>query len=275
MSNTINLSSSIRQNLYSLQSIQSNMDNTSYRLSTGLKVNSALDDPNAYFTSQDLYQRATDLSALKNDMSDAIQTINAASDGIESIKDLIADAKSLAKSALSSSDADTRVDYMNQYNTLLEQIDDLASDSDYNGINLLGGTSESLEVVFNEDSTSSITISGVSASSTGLGLTAQTATSGDWSDTSINAAITALDAAKTTLTSNAKSLSTSLSTVTTRQDFTSNMIETLQTGASNLISADTNEESANLTTLQTQQSLSIQALSIANSASQAVLSLFS
>jgi len=53
------------------------------------------------------------------------------------------------------------------------------------------------------------------------------------------------------------------------------MINILNTGASNLVSADTNEESVNLTTLQTQQSLSIQSLSIANSSAQAVLNLFS
>jgi len=271
---TINLNSSIRQNLYSLQSIASSMNTTSYRLSTGLKVNSALDNPTSYFTAADENQRASDLSSLKDSMSEAIQTINSASDGIESIKDLIADAKSLAKSALASSDTETRLNYMNQYNDLLDQIDELADDSGYSGVNLLGGTSETLEVVFNEDGTSSITLTGVDASSTGLGLSAQTGTT-DWSDTDINAAITALDGAKTTLTSDAKSLSTSLSTVTTRQDFTTSMIENLQTGASKLISADTNEESANMTTLQTQQSLSIQALSIANSAAQAVLNLFS
>lgn len=250
------------------------MNTTSYRLSTGLKVNSALDNPTSYFTAADENQRASDLSSLKDSMSEAIQTINSASDGIESIKDLIADAKSLAKSALASSDTETRLNYMNQYNDLLDQIDELADDSGYSGVNLLGGTSETLEVVFNEDGTSSITLTGVDASSTGLGLSAQTGTT-DWSDTDINAAITALDGAKTTLTSDAKSLSTSLSTVTTRQDFTTSMIENLQTGASKLISADTNEESANMTTLQTQQSLSIQALSIANSAAQAVLNLFS
>ena len=271
---TINLNSSIRQNLYALQNITSSMNTTSYRLSTGLKVNSALDDPISYFASQDETQRASDLSSLKDSMSEGIQTIKAASEGLSSIKELIADAKSLAKSALASSDSETRLDYMNQYNDILDQIDELADDSGYSGVNLLGGTSETLEVVFDESGDSSITLTGVNASSTGLALTAQTGTT-DWSDTSINAAITALDAAKTTIVSDTKSLSTSLSTITARQDFTSSMIEILQTGASNLVSADNNEESAKMTTLQTQQQLSIQSLSIANSAAQAVLNLFS
>ncbi len=274
-SSTVNLSSSISQNLYSLQSIKSKMDTTEYKLSTGLKVNSALDDPIAYFASQDETQRATDLSSLKDSMSEGIQTIKSASEGIDSIKTLIADAKSLAKSALASSDDETRANYMSQYNTLLDQIDDLAADSDYNGVNLLGGTSETLDVVFDESGDSSITLTGVDASSAGLSLTQQTNWDTTTGDTAINAAITALDTAKTSLQADAKSLSTSLSTVTARQDFTSSMINILNTGASNLVSADTNEESAKLTTLQTQQQLSIQSLSIANSAAQAVLNLFS
>jgi flagellin-like hook-associated protein FlgL len=274
---TVNLSSSILQNLYSLQNIKNQMDSTENKLATGLKVNSALDDPVSYFAAQDEKQRASDLSSLKNAMSEGIQTIDAANNGITSIKDLIADAKSLAKSALSSSDDDTRASYLTQFNDLLGQIDQLASDSGYNGVNLLGGTTESLKVSFDESGTSSITVAGVDASSTGLGLTTQT--TGSWAtgtagDAAINAVITALDSAKTTLQSDAKSLSTSLSTVTTRQDFTTNMINTLTTGAGNLVNADTNEESANLTTLQTQQQLSIYSLSIANTAAQAVLKLF-
>ena len=60
----------------------------------------------------------------------------------------------------------------------------------------------------------------------------------------------------------------------TRQDFTKNLINTLQTGADNLVLADTNEEGANMLALQTRQSLSTTALSLANQASQAVLRLF-
>jgi flagellin len=255
------------------------MDSTGYKLSTGLKVNTATDNPVSYFTAQDETQRATDLSSLKDSMSEAVQTINAASNGISSIKDLIADAKALAKSALSSSDDATRADYLSQYSTLLDQINQLTSDSNYNGVNLLGGSSETLKDAFDETGTSSITLTGVdtSTATTGLNLTAPT--TGDWAtgtagDAKINAVITALDTAKTKLQSDAKSLSTSLSTVTARQDFTTNMINTLNTGAGNLVNADTNEESAKLTTLQTQQQLSIYSLSIANSASQAVLKLF-
>ena len=72
----------------------------------------------------------------------------------------------------------------------------------------------------------------------------------------------------------ASKFGSNLTTVQTRQDFTKNMITTLQTGADNLVLADTNEEGANLLALQTRQQLSTTALSLSAQADQAVLRLF-
>ncbi|HWP14685.1 MAG TPA: flagellin, partial [Xanthobacteraceae bacterium] len=83
-----------------------------------------------------------------------------------------------------------------------------------------------------------------------------------------------LSTALTTLRSQASSLGSQLSVVQARQDFTKSMINTLQTGADNLVLADTNEEGANLLALQTRQSLSTTALSLSAQADQAVLRLF-
>jgi flagellin-like hook-associated protein FlgL len=116
----------MRANLYSLQKTNDLMELTQNRLSTGKKVNSALDDPIAYFAAEAHTQRASDLSALKDEMSEGIQTITAANNGIEAITDLVASAKSLAQAALSSSDTSERSDYATQFNALLDQIDDLA-----------------------------------------------------------------------------------------------------------------------------------------------------
>jgi flagellin-like hook-associated protein FlgL len=272
MSTSVTLSSSISKNLYSLQATQKLMEDTEYRLTTGKKVNSALDDPINYFTASDHTQKASDLQVLKDAMGEGIETINAASEGIDSISDLIDTAKSLAQSAQATTVAADRVSYMTQYNAILDEITSLASDSSYSGTNLLtGGTST---INFNTSGSSSITITGITATAEGLSLTAQTGTD-DWASADISTAITALDSAKSTLRAGAKTLSTQLSTITARQDFTTNMISILNEGAGNLVNADTTEEGVKLTTLQTQQSLAIQSLSIANEASQAVLQLFS
>ena len=83
-----------------------------------------------------------------------------------------------------------------------------------------------------------------------------------------------LDAAIGTLRSQASTFGSNLSVVETREEFTKNLINTLETGAANLTLADTNEEGANLLALQTRQQLSSVALSLAAQADQNVLRLF-
>jgi flagellin len=266
----IALTSAMRANLYSLPKTTDLMELTQNRLSTGKKVNSALDDPIAYFAAEAHTQRATDLSALKDEMSEGIQTITAANNGIESITDLVAQAKSLAQAALASSSSTERSDYASQFNDLMDQIDDLAGDSGYKGTNLLD--SNDLTINFNEDATSSLTVSGFDASSTGLAIADAV---GSWAtDANITAAIADLDDARSTLRTESKNLSSDLSTVTIRQDFTDQMVNTLSDGAANLTLADMNEEGANMLMLQTRQALGTTSLSLASQAAQSVLRLF-
>jgi flagellin-like hook-associated protein FlgL len=176
----------------------------------------------------------------------------------------------LASSAVSGTSS-TRTTLQSNYNALLTQIDQLAGDSSYNGVNLLNGNN--LTVNFNETGTSSLTITGVNFNHTGLGLTT-IASGGFQSDTTITSAETAINAAISTARAQTETFGANSSTISTRQTFEQNMINTLQTGAGNLVLADQNQESANLLTLQTQQQLEISALSIANQANQSVLKLF-
>jgi flagellin len=156
-------------------------------------------------------------------------------------------------------------------NSLLTQIDQLASDASYNDVNLLNGNN--LTVNFNETGTSKLTISGVTFNSTGLGLST-IAAGGFQSNSTITTAETSINSAITNVRAQTETFGTNSSTIQTRQDFEKNMINTLQTGASNLVLADQNQESANLLTLQTRQQLEVSALSIANQANQSVLKLF-
>jgi flagellin-like hook-associated protein FlgL len=168
----------------------------------------------------------------------------------------------------------SRTTLQSNFNNLLTQIDQLAGDSSYNGVNLLNGNN--LKVVFNETSTSSLSITGVTFTSAGLGLTALSGTGslGFQADSQITTTITAINTAISTVRTQAVTFGTNSSTIQTRQDFTKNLINTLQTGSDQLVLADQNQESANLLTLQTRQQLSISALSISNQAQQAVLKLF-
>lgn len=420
----VTLSKAVRNTLLNLQSTAEAMGKTQERLATGLRVNSALDNPTNYFTAQSLNARSSDLGNLLDSVSNAIQTVQAADNGIKAITKLVETAQSTARQALQDksntsittatgaavtgatdkataeattlaaagfaandtievvstnattgvsstysytvgtgdtvadlvaginssgfasasvsdtgtisvstegansvaittrvADADGDADALNhaddaltylgftstgttnhavdgagtdvatitqaaagtgasanraslaqQFNDILGQIDALAGDSGFNGVNLLGGVTESLKVTFNEDGSSSITISGVDVSSAGLGLTN---TTGDFaSDAEIEGKLTDLGDALKSLRSQASSFGSNLSVIETRQDFTKNMINTLETGAANLTLADTNEEAANLLALQTRQQLSSTALSLASQADQQVLRLF-
>ena len=376
----ISLTASMRSNLLSLQNTQSLMDMTQERLSTGKKVNSAIDNPSSYYTAQSLTNRAGDLSALLDSMGQGIQTIKAADEGIEAITSFAEQAKALANTArdeavkniksvtafkladdYSSAAADTfefsiyeigedapeslinftitdgknkaeteteivnkmkedariesasfdnngnlvvevkrgyeikmtnsagafaglkdeatagrheintsRIKSAAQFDSILTQIDQLAADSGYKGVNLL--QSNSLKVVFNEDRSSSIEVKGVDASSQGLKI--DKAVGGWQTDSDIDDAITAVESAISTLRAYATDFGNNYSIVQNREDFTENLINVLTEGADKLTLADMNEESANMLALQTRQQLAVNSLSLASQAAQSVLRLF-
>jgi flagellin-like hook-associated protein FlgL len=268
----------MRANLVSLQNTNSLLELTQKRLASGKKVNSALDDPVAYFTAVAHEQRAGDLAARKDEMSEAVQTVKAADSGIQSINTLIAAAKSLASAALSADSTEAVATLQTQYLSVLDQIDDMAEDSGYKGVNLLSGSDSVLTVKFDELGASYLEMTGFDATATvGLELLGSTNvwTTATGADTgNITDAISALDEAKITLRTESSKLANNLSIITARQEFTQNMINVLKDGAAGLTNADMNEEGANMLMLQTRQALGTTSLSLASQAAQSVLRLF-
>ena len=117
---------------------------------------------------------------------------------------------------------DARDSSITQYNEIMEQINQLAADSSYKGVNLLKD-GESLKIVFNEDRSSSITVQGKSADVTGLGLANVSAE--DWStNDGVDETITAIEGAVSKLRDMASEFGNNYSIVQTRQDFTENLI---------------------------------------------------
>src|ERR1039457_1125046 len=94
------LSASVRQNLLSLQSTADLLSTTQNRLATGNKVNSALDNPTNFFTSQGLNNRANDISNLLDSIGNGVQVLQAANTGITSLQKLVDTAKSIANQVL-------------------------------------------------------------------------------------------------------------------------------------------------------------------------------
>jgi flagellin len=269
----ISLSSGVRSNLLQLQQTSDLITQTQIRLATGKRVNSALDNAINFFTAQSLTVRANDLNALLDSMSNGINTIQTANNGITSITKLVQSAQALASQAQQTTDTTTRATLAGQFDALLTQIGQLAGDAGFNGINLLGGNS--LTLTLNETGTSSVVVTGVDYTNASAAPLSINAAAGNWAtSTDIAAAQTTLTAALATLRSESQTLSSSLSTVQIRQEFTKAMINTLRTGSDQLTLADSNEEGANLLALQTRQQLSTTALSLAAQADQNVLRLF-
>ena len=263
----VSLSASVRQNLFSLQNTTEQMGSVQNRLATGKKVNSALDNATNFFTASGLQGRANDLSNLLDSISNATKTIEAANNGIEGIKKLVESAQSIARQVKAGGDAAT---LNTQYAEVLSQIDELATDAGFNGVNLIKGTPDNLKVTFNETGTSSLDLTGKASDSTGLAIAGTDVSSAANADT----ALTALSTALTSLRTTAASLGANLTTIQTRQQFTKATVNTLNTGADNLVLADINQEAANLLALQTRAQLSQSALSMSNQQDQSVLRLF-
>ncbi len=180
--------------------------------------------------------------------------------------------------------SETRRALAEQFNAIRTQIDEVARDSGFNGVNLLGG--DSLTVAFNEKSSgsgdrSSLTLDGQTIDSISLGLSriegynAGTNPGGDFQlDSAIEAAMTELTGAISELESTASSYASNQAVLQIREDFTNDMINTLQAGSDRLTLADANEEGAKMLALQTRQELASTALALSAQAEQSVLRLF-
>lgn len=271
----VTLTAALRTNLLSLQGTQKLMDNTQLRLATGKKVNSALDNANAFFASQSLTNRANDLSRLLDGMGQAVQVLKAADEGITAITSYLEQMQAVAQEALDQANAagGPPVDEATleaSFDELRTQLDSVAGDSGYRGTNLLD--SGTLEVTFNEDASSTLSVTGVDFSSGGFTVPINAA---DFSTAAnIQASLDAISDALTEVRAQARSFGTNLNIIQTRQDFTQNLINTLKEGSDKLVLADNNEEGAKLLALQTQQQLGVTSLSLASQAQQAVLRLF-
>lgn len=270
----ITLNSSMRANLLALQDVSKLVGTTQQRLATGRKVNSAVDDASAYFSAQQGFTKAGDLNSLKASMGEGLAKIKAALTSVDAATSILKQMKALTDQALATSDTTSKTGLMDQFNELVGQLDDITqNDANYKGTNLLSGTAgNDLTINFNEDATSSITISAVDTTAAAY----EPVDGADWSSDNANIT-TSRDLVETAIKSFntlASNLGAYSSFVQTRIDFTSRLSNIFQSGAEDLVSADMNEEGANMLALQTMQQLGTVALSLSTQAAQSVLRLF-
>ncbi|MBL6945317.1 MAG: hypothetical protein ISR47_01620 [Rhodospirillales bacterium] len=156
----VTLSNAVRSSLLSLQGTTQLINRTQNRLSTGLEVASSVDDPVKFFQAKTLSDRASDFDDKKSGIEQGISTLTAAIDGAEGIENIVGQMKGLALSAKSSTSA-TIGELVSQFNDLRTQIANLASDTTYQGLNLIAATGSTLTVNFSTDTTSTLAVSSV------------------------------------------------------------------------------------------------------------------
>jgi flagellin len=297
MPGDIVLSRGIRTNLLSLQNHAANLEISQERLSTGKRVNSAIDNPLAYFQADGLRQRGKDLTNLLDQLGIAIETVKITGKAIEGIQRLAESAIGVLRNAASTTDNNIRNQARRSYEEIRGQIDQLIGDANFNGRNLIDGgvagaydSRFDLRVSFNENLTTQLDIKAInlntaaasnvtgSTDANPVGFVARAAVtdydSGVAGDANIQADLAFLQSYVSSIRGAASNFGINLTILQNRQQFAKDTILTLNVGADSLVLADQNEEGAKLLSLQTRQQLSTQALSLANQADQGVLRLF-
>ncbi len=303
--NTVALSKSMRNALYSISDITAQQAVSNKRLATGKKINEVLDGPLNYFLARGFDKAKADLSNLLDSQNIAQSTVSKTIKTIESIQKLVESVQALARQARQSSDdaANGARDTLGrQIADTLNQVNELTRDGGFNGKNLVARSFDNLQIEWNAETGAALTkmiVNGIdlTAASTALnfgpvgsdGLTRGTEAAptpisisyvnGSWPNTVAGNAlldnlITKSQTALARLEAAASQFSVSLSVLQIRVDYSKFQQRTLAQTSDALVLADVNEEGANLAALQTRQQLSVQALSIANQADQSILRLF-
>lgn len=288
----ITLTSTSRANLLSLNQTTDLANRTQSRLSTGLKVSSAVDDATAYFAAKGLSDRATDFTTRKGDIDQGISSLKTALNATESADKILKQLKGVAISAKTADDT-TKADLTKQFGDLLNQLNSLLGDASYQGTNLINGTSQSLTVRFSEVTSAQLTVTsrdlragalitavadgtaeGTAIADTLIGTSGFAGIAASALITTINDVTESIDKAVSTVRAAASNLGSNITLLQTRSDFSTKYVNALTEGSDKLTLADLNEEGANLVALQTRQQLALKALSFAGQSEQSVLSLF-
>jgi flagellin len=268
---SVHLTASATSSLHSIQRNQSLGDKFAGQLATGRKVNSVGDNAQAFVLASGLTERANSLSDVGSAIGQSIGALQAADNGLQAISQVVNQLKGLASQAQASSDPNEQAALQSQYNTLRGQIDQIASDSSYNGVNLISSNPGGVALPGASSATSS-SVSGQAADSTALGVTAAS----NWSTnpSSIQSDLQALDQATRQVQAQSADLGSNITTLQTKAAFVQGQSNTARDGAAKLTSADINEAAASAQAAATYRKLGHAALRHDVQSQDQVLALF-
>ncbi len=271
--NSINTNTGAIIALQNLNITASELQTTQNRISTGLSVSSAKDNGAIWGIAQNERSSVSALDAVKQSLQRAQSTVDVAVSAGQTISDLLNQVKARTLAASDTSlDATSRTALANDVTALVTQIGRIVSNADFNGTNIIKSGGVTINALANAGGTNVLTVQpqDLSVGGTNLGALGTVFTTATTAGTYlglVGSAITNTNAA-------VAKLGTASNALTTHLSFISNLQDSLTQGVGNLVDADVAKESASLTALQTKQQLGVQALSIANSSKQGLLSLF-
>ncbi len=241
------------------------------RITTGLRVNGPKDDPATFAVAQNLRGEIAGIGAVKKNLALGESTVDVAIDGATAVSDLLTEMKAKAVEASQSGlDAASQAALHEEFTSLRAQIATVVATADFNGKNLIQSAASNLNVLSTVDG-STITVTAQPLDTTTLLIHTAALDTATNAATAVSAVSQAIIEVSTALTS----LGTASRRLEIQADFTTQLVDVLKESVGNLVDADLASDSAQVEALQIKQQLGVAALSIANGAPKAILSLFS
>lgn len=284
----VSLTGAQRSSLFSLNRTNEVQNRSQENLATGRRVNDVNDNPLAFFLAQQLTNTANDLVQRQSDIDQAISAVRTSTVATDAIEDFTQQLRGLAESARSASPQEQQA-ITNQFQEIGNQINQLAQDASFNGVNLLNSNNSQLQVQFSEREDSTLTIQGsdltenlFAANSFDADGTFNLASFGvpggsfvgiENDPNGLESVIRSLDQGVEQVRARAAELGTSVAILQTRAGAVEDRINELQSGADSLTLADLTEEAARSVAAQTSQQLGVQSLAISGGQQRAIVGL--
>ena len=272
--NSINTNFGAMIALQNLNSINADLMTTQNRISTGLKVASAKDDPAAWAIAQSQRSTVSSLDAVKDSLSRTSSSIDVAMSAGESVSDLLSELRDKALAASDTSlDTTSRKALNDDFVSIRDQITRTLRNATFNGVNLVDGSRAFTSALADATGSNRMTVAAHNMS-LGGSIVTLSAGAGFTTATSASNLLSSLDASINNVSSALASFGTSSKALDSHQTFIGKLQDTMTAAIGNLVDADMAKESATLQALQIKQQLAIQALTIANQSSSYLLRLF-
>ena len=260
--------------LQNLNATNRELSTVQQRINTGLKIASAKDNGAIFAIAQNQRAEVASLNAVGQSVGRAISAVDVALAAGGAVSDLLVELKEKALAAADASlDTASRSALDEDFKALRDQIDQIVSSAEFNGLNLLNGSTNGVTALVSADGTNTITVQAQTLALTGgnitFGSTFTISTQGQ-----ALSAVTALESSLANVNTALAKLGTGAKALEIQDTFNTKLADALKEGIGNLVDADLARESARLQALQVQQQLGIQALGIANQAPGAILALF-